>query len=114
MIFYANSMDIPQEIMEACRVDGCTEWQRFTRILLPLSLPSCASIIMMSTIWALGVFDLPYILGGLNGGVGGCLDFASMVFYRWKRSGCEDKSGLRFCDQRSHVLIYAGGYVPPE
>ena len=49
MIFYANFMDIPQEIMEACRVDGCTEWQRFTRILLPLSLPSCASIIMF---WA--------------------------------------------------------------
>ena len=41
MIFYANFMDIPQEIMEACRVDGCTEWQRFTRILLPLSLLLC-------------------------------------------------------------------------
>ena len=106
MIFYANFMDIPQEIMEACRVDGCTEWQRFTRILLPLSLPSCASIIMMSTIWALGVFDLPYILGGLNGGVGGSLDFASMVFYRYTfGSGLDAKTNLGFGSAISVVMF---------
>ena len=83
MIFYSNFMDISQDVMEACRVDGCTEWQRFWHILLPLSLPSCASIITMSTIWALAVFDLPYILGGTNGGVNGSLDFANTVFYRY-------------------------------
>jgi ABC-type sugar transport system permease subunit len=83
MIFYSNFMDISQDVMEACRVDGCTEWQRFLYILLPLSLPSCASIITMSTIWALAIFDFPYILGGINGGVNGCLDFANTVFYRY-------------------------------
>ena len=44
MIFYANFMDIPQEIMEACRVDGCTEWQRlpesFCRCPFPPAPPS--------------------------------------------------------------------------
>ena len=106
MIFYANFMDIPQEIMEACKVDGCTEWQRFTRILLPLSLPSCASIIMMSTIWALGVFDLPYILGGVNGGVGGSLDFASMVFYRYTfGSGLDTKTNLGFGSAISVIMF---------
>lgn len=83
LIFYSNFMDISQDVMEASRVDGCTEAQRFFHILLPLSLPSCASMITMSTIWALAIFDMPYILGGINGGVNGSLDFANIVFYRY-------------------------------
>lgn len=83
LIFYSNFMDISSDVMEACRVDGCTEWQRFVHILLPLSLPSCASIITMSTIWALALFDMPFILGGINGGAKGSLDFANIVFYRY-------------------------------
>lgn len=97
MIFYSNFMDIPEEVMEASRVDGCTEWQRFWHILLPLSLPSCASNITMSTIWALAIFDLPFILGGTNGGVSGSLDFANTVFYRYTfGSGLNGKSDVGF------------------
>lgn len=83
MIFYANFLDIPREIMEACSIDGASEPQKFWRILVPLSLPSCASTIIMSTIWALSVFDLPYILVGPTGGVKGVLDFVNLVFYRY-------------------------------
>lgn len=97
MIFYSNFMDMPQSVMEASRVDGCTEWQRFWKILLPLSLPSCASNITMNTIWALAIFDLPYILGGTNGGVKGTLDFANIVFYRYTfGSGLNGRSDLGF------------------
>ena len=97
MIFYSNFMDISQDVMEASRIDGCTEWQRFLHILLPLSLPSCASNITMSTIWALAIFDLPFILGGSNGGINGTLDFANTVFYRYTfGSGLNGKSDLGF------------------
>lgn len=83
MIFYSNLLDIPRDVLEACSIDGATEWQKFWRILVPLSLPSCASTIIMSTIWALSVFDLPYILVGSTGGVRGVLDFVNLVFYRY-------------------------------
>ncbi|MDY6308519.1 MAG: sugar ABC transporter permease, partial [Oribacterium sp.] len=83
MIFYSNFLDIPQEVMESSSIDGANEWQRFWHILVPLSLPSCASIIIMSTIWALSVFDMPYILVGSTGGVHGVLDFVNLVFYRY-------------------------------
>lgn len=73
--------------MEACRIDGCSEWQRFIHILVPLSLPSCASIITMSTIWALALFDIPFILGGPTGGISGSLDFVNLVFYRYTFGG---------------------------
>ena len=97
MIFYANFMDISADVMEASRIDGCTEWQRFWHILFPRSLPSCASNITMSTIWALAIFDLPYILGGTNGGINGSLDFANLVFYRYTfGSGLNGKSDLGF------------------
>lgn len=97
MIFYSNLMDISRDVMESCRIDGCNEWQRFLYILLPLSLPSCASIITMSTIWALAIFDMPFILGGANGGVNGCLDFANLVFYRYTfGTGLNGKSNLGF------------------
>lgn len=83
MIFYSNFLDIPKDVLEACSIDGASEWQKFWHILVPLSLPSCASTIIMSTIWALSVFDLPYILVGPTGGVKGVLDFVNMVFYRY-------------------------------
>lgn len=83
MIFYANMMDIPSDIIEASRIDGCSEAQRLFRILIPLSLPACSSIIVMSSIWALGVFDIPFMLGGPTGGVNSSLDFVNMVFYRY-------------------------------
>ncbi len=97
MIFYSNLMDIPQETMEACRIDGCNERQRFIHILLPMSLPACASIITMSTIWALAIFDMPFILGGSNGGVSNSLDFVNLVFYRYTfGSALNGKSDLGF------------------
>lgn len=97
IIIYSNFLDIPKDIMDASRIDGCGEWQRFSNILFPLSLPSCASIIMMSTIWALAIFDMPFILGGFNGGVNGSLDFANIVFYRYTfGTGLHGKSDLGF------------------
>jgi raffinose/stachyose/melibiose transport system permease protein len=97
MIFYANMMDIPEEVMEASGMDGCSEWQKLIHILVPLSLPSCTSIIIMSSIWALGVFDIPFILGGANGGVNGSLDFVNLVFYRYTfGSALNGKSNLGF------------------
>lgn len=83
MIFYANMLDIPQDVIDACRIDGASSLQQLTRILIPLSLPACSSIIVMSSIWALGIFDLPFMLGGPNGGINGTLDFVNLVFYRY-------------------------------
>lgn len=97
MIFYSNFISTSEEVMEASKVDGCNEWQRFIHILFPLSLPSCASIISMSTIWALAIFDYPFILGGSTGGVSGVLDFVNLVFYRYTfGSVLNAKSNLGF------------------
>ncbi len=42
-MLYSHFKDIPNEILEATRMDGATLWQEFTRVLLPLSLGGFAS-----------------------------------------------------------------------
>lgn len=97
MILYSNFLNIPEEVREASKIDGCNTLQLFFKILFPMSLPSCASVITMSTIWALGIFDLPFILSGGSGGVNGTLDFLNMVFYRYTfGTGLNGKSDMGF------------------
>ncbi len=97
MILYSNFLDVSSEVIEAARIDGCTTGQMFFRVLFPMSLPSCASIITMSTIWALGIFDLPFMLTNGTGGINGTLDFANMVFYRYTfGGGLSGKSDMGF------------------
>ncbi|TGG93480.1 carbohydrate ABC transporter permease [Natronospirillum operosum] len=42
--FRQYSLGLPKEVMEAARVDGCTEYGIFFRIMVPLMLPSFAAM----------------------------------------------------------------------
>lgn len=42
-MLYSNYKDIPNEILEAARMDGATLWQEFRQVLLPLSMGGLAS-----------------------------------------------------------------------
>jgi putative aldouronate transport system permease protein len=37
-------MNVPEELEEAARMDGCGEWRLLTRIILPLSMPVLATL----------------------------------------------------------------------
>ncbi len=45
-------MTIPDGLSEAARIDGCTEWGIFWRIMLPLSRPALAVVALFSFMWA--------------------------------------------------------------
>ena len=34
---------IPQELEEAARIDGCTDWSMFWRVMFPMALPAVAT-----------------------------------------------------------------------
>lgn len=42
---------VPSEIFEAARVDGCSEFKIYWRIMLPLSLPAMASLATLEFTW---------------------------------------------------------------
>lgn len=43
-------LGIPRELDEAARIDGCSHWGIFTRIILPLSRPALAVVVLMQFI----------------------------------------------------------------
>ena len=54
-------LTIPDEIGEAARIDGCSEWGIFWRIMLPLSRPALAVVALFSFMWAWNNFLGPLL-----------------------------------------------------
>ena len=52
---------IPQDISEAARIDGCSEFAIFWRIILPLSRPALAVVALFHFMWAWNDFMGPLI-----------------------------------------------------
>jgi multiple sugar transport system permease protein len=59
-IYFATSL--PREIIAAARIDGCTEWQVFTRIALPLARPVVGLVAFFSFVGNWNNFFLPYLV----------------------------------------------------
>jgi ABC-type glycerol-3-phosphate transport system permease component len=69
--FFANGFDIfllrqffrtiPEELCDAARVDGASEWQIFTRVVLPLSIPVLATISVFTFLYAWNDFTAPLL-----------------------------------------------------
>ena len=59
-ILQAGFDELPREIEEAGLIDGCDRWQIFTRIALPLAVPSilCATIFSLLLSWNEFLFAL--------------------------------------------------------
>lgn len=53
---------IPTELMEAGRVDGANIWQIFWRIVLPLTRPIAAAIVVLTLINAWNAYLLPMLM----------------------------------------------------
>lgn len=55
-------LTIPDELLEAARMDGASEWKIFWRIMLPLALPALAVLAILSVIWRWNDFMWPLIV----------------------------------------------------
>nr|WP_300142201.1 carbohydrate ABC transporter permease [Propionicimonas sp.] len=42
---------LPYEMIESARLDGASEWQVFTRVVLPLGMPAVASLAIYQYLW---------------------------------------------------------------
>lgn len=54
-------MSIPEELSEAARIDGCSEWRIFWRIILPLSKPVLATAALFHFLYAWNDFMGPLL-----------------------------------------------------
>jgi len=63
-IYLAGLRAVPDELREAARVDGASEWQIYTRIVLPLLRPVTLSALIILGHMSLKVFDLILAVAG--------------------------------------------------
>jgi alpha-glucoside transport system permease protein len=63
VVLSAAIKSIPDEIIEAARIDGASEWQVFRRIIVPSIAPTIAVVATYMIINAMKVFDIVFVIG---------------------------------------------------
>ena len=64
VVLSAAIKSIPDEIIEAARIDGASELQVFRRIIVPTIAPTIAVVATYMVINAMKVFDIVFVIGG--------------------------------------------------
>lgn len=82
MLFSAALLNIPEEIVEAARVDGASPWGVFWRIKFPLILPTVGIVGVLTFVGNFNAFDLIYTVQGGLAGPNFSTDLLGTFFYR--------------------------------
>jgi putative chitobiose transport system permease protein len=91
VIFLAGLQNIPEELYDAARIDGCNDFQKHRYVSLPGLRPQIVFVAVISSLAALKVFDEIYVLTNRTGGI---LDSGvTMVFYLWQQAFQRDNAG---------------------
>jgi raffinose/stachyose/melibiose transport system permease protein len=85
VIFIAGIVSIPREYFEAAASDGASAFQRFWKIVLPLSRPAITTVIILALIGGLRSFDLIWAM--TRGGPGFTSDVIASVIYKQYQAG---------------------------
>ena len=80
LILYSSGLStIPNELYEAAEVDGANALQRFYFITVPMLKPVTVTVVSMTLLWELKIFDLVYTATG--GGPGGATTVLALRMY---------------------------------
>ena len=82
MIYLASLMSVPQDLYEACDIDGANFWQKHITVTIPHIMPTIALVSTISTISAMKVFAEIYVMtkgGPLNSS-------KTIVYYIYERA----------------------------
>jgi raffinose/stachyose/melibiose transport system permease protein len=52
---------IPKEVEEAATIDGCSKWQTYIKVILPLLKPTTVTVAVLNSIWVWNDFLLPFL-----------------------------------------------------
>ncbi|BBJ27491.1 carbohydrate ABC transporter permease [Athalassotoga saccharophila] len=64
ILFLAGLQDIPEELKEAARIDGASNWQIFWNVTFPLLRSTTVVVLMLTLINSFEVFDQVYVMTG--------------------------------------------------
>jgi multiple sugar transport system permease protein len=80
LIYLSGLKSVPEEVLEAAKIDGAGPWQSFRFVTWPLLTPTTMFLTIMGVIGGFQVFQSVYIMTG-----GGPLDKTRVyLFYLWQ------------------------------
>jgi raffinose/stachyose/melibiose transport system permease protein len=82
MLFLAALIRIPEELLEAARVDGAGAWKIFWRIQFPLILPTVGIVSVLTFVGNFNAFELIYATQGALAGPNFASDILGTFFFR--------------------------------
>jgi raffinose/stachyose/melibiose transport system permease protein len=82
MLIYAALLNIPEELVDAARVDGLGAFRIFWHIKLPLVLPTIGLVSILTFVGNFNAFDLIYAVKGALAGPNFASDILGTFFYR--------------------------------
>jgi multiple sugar transport system permease protein len=83
IVYSAGLTTIPEEYYEAAKIDGASPFQMFFRITLPLLKPMTITVVTMTLLWELKIFDIVYAGAGASGGPGGAANVLALQMWNW-------------------------------
>jgi multiple sugar transport system permease protein len=67
LLLLAGLVQVPEEMLEAAKVDGATAWQRLYKVILPNMKAAVMVALLFRTLDAWRIFDNPFVMtGGAN------------------------------------------------
>jgi arabinogalactan oligomer / maltooligosaccharide transport system permease protein len=72
---------VPDDVLEAAKVDGATRWQRLWLVTLPMIRPSLLPAVTMGAVWTFNMFNVVYLVSG--GEPDGSAEILVTEAYRW-------------------------------
>ena len=79
LILLAGLQAIPADVYEAAEMDGASKWRVFSRITMPLLMPTMVVVLVLALIRAVQAFDEIYVLTG--GGPGSATTLLIQYIY---------------------------------
>ena len=82
VLFMAGLMGISEELLEAARIDGASEWNIFWKIKVPLLKPVIGIVAILTFVDNFNAFDVIYSMAGAKGEPAYSTDLLATLFYR--------------------------------
>jgi alpha-1,4-digalacturonate transport system permease protein len=92
LILLAGLQAIPADLYEASAIDGANPWQSFSKITMPLLMPTMIVVLVLSLIRAVQVFDIVFAFTG--GGPGTATLYIVQYIYNYGFSSPNKLFGL--------------------
>ncbi len=116
MMFTAALQNIPEELLEAGRVEGASAWVLFKKIKIPMILPVVGMIAILTFVNNFNAFDVVFAMENANGAPGYSTDLIGTLFYRVGIAGQHPvgipDTGLGAAIATITFLVLCAGVIP--